>query len=104
MATLDPPCVLQRGWVSIVGGGSPKCWFAWLSSNAGDRKSLADPWPYPATVWPFDLSLCLLTDSGPAFGACCDDVTGQCAENVALEDCTGCFTPGTCVDFQPACG
>lgn len=104
LATLDPPCALQRGWVSIVGTASPNCWFAWLSSNEGDGKSVTNPTPYGATSWPFDLSLCLLSDGGPAYGACCDDVTGECAENVALDDCAGRFTPGVCADFEPPCG
>lgn len=103
-ATLDPPCALQRGWVSIVGGGAATCWFTWLSSSEGDGKSVTNPTPYGATSWPFDLSLCLLTDGGPAYGACCNDATGQCEENVALEDCAGRFTLGTCASFEPPCG
>lgn len=104
VATLGPPCALQRGWVSIVGGGAATCWFTWLSSSEGDGKSVTNPTPYGATSWPFDLSLCLLTDGGPAYGACCNDVTGQCEENVALEDRAGRFTPGTCASFEPPCG
>lgn len=103
-AELDPPCSLKNGWISIRGADGPNCWFAWTSSAHGDglcRTKATLGW----SVGRFDLALCLLTDGGPATGACCNDMTGSCTENVELRDCAGRFmAAGTCASFSPPCG
>jgi len=109
-ATLDPCCVITDGWVSIGGGGDPECWFMWLSSGEtgqglsyqkyedGDSLTLSD----------YDLSLCL-TPSGtqPDSGACCNDATGACIDNVLQANCPSparWVANTLCVDLQPPCG
>ncbi len=104
-AALDVPLSLRNGWVSIVGGGAPDCWFAWMSSAEGDARSLSltngpgDPW----VEWGFDLAFCLTTDNIPIYGACCDDCAG-CRENVAFSECTGRFSELGCAALDPPCG
>jgi hypothetical protein len=55
-----------------------------------------------------DLALCLTGMYMPPCGACCDDYSGQCEDNVELLDCLyqgKRFQLGTpCVDMRPACG
>ena len=104
--TLPEPCVLVNGWVSIVGLGDPECWFMWMSSGDGSGQSYCDGC---ATPWQSDdLSVCLIGSVGGVFGACCDDVTGDCGENVEIVNCLGAdqrFVPdGTCDDLDPPCG
>lgn len=104
--TLPQPCVLVNGWVSIVGLGDPDCWFLWMSSGDGAGQSYCegcvDPWHAD------DLSVCLVGPVGGVYGACCDDTTGTCNENVEIVDCLGAdqrFAPdGVCEDFDPPCG
>ena len=46
-----------------------------------------------------------LNTTGPIFGACCDDATGVCNDNVAIANCTGRFAANTlCANLNPPCG
>ena len=102
--TLPFPCVLVNGWVSIVGLGDPECWFLWMS--AGPGTSYCDG--CGDFDKGFDLSLCLVGTEGGVFGACCDDSSGACNENVEITDCIGGslrFAPGqACDELDPPCG
>jgi hypothetical protein len=101
---LPEPCVLVRGWVSIVGLGDEECWFLWMSSGAGG--SWCDGCGSSAEQW--DLAICLEGAVGGVLGACCDQAGGGCAEGVDIADCSGAgqrFEPGlTCAELDPPCG
>lgn len=101
---LPTPCVLTKGWVSIVGAGDPDCYFLWLSSGLGESWcSLCNPSPQST-----DLAVCLLGEPGGIFGACCNDQTGECGDDVEIDECTGPFqrfTEGqSCENLTPPCG
>jgi len=103
---LPTPCILVRGWVSIVGMGSPNCWFLWYRSATGDGTSRCEGCAnLPES---FDLSLCLLGTPGGVSGACCNEVTATCTDNIAMNNCiaaTQRFAPNTlCGDLNPPCG
>jgi hypothetical protein len=106
---LSPPCVLGNGWVSIVGtGGNLSCWQYWMSSPVGDGLCYQADASGALTPQSFDLSFCLTGAYTPIFGACCDDNTGDCQDNVELINCIG---PGlrfaantTCEELNPGCG
>ena len=102
--TLPAPCVLVSGWVSIVGLGDPECWFLWMSAGSGFSWCEG----CSASAEGFDLAICLTGTPGGAFGACCDDASGTCTDNVEISDCTAPglrFAPDTlCADLDPACG
>lgn len=104
--TLPAPCILVRGWVSIVGMGNPNCWFLWYASSTGDGMSRCEGCANLPEG--FDLSLCLLGTPGGVIGACCNEVTGVCNDNVAMNNCTAAeqrFTPNTaCSAITPTCG
>ncbi len=105
-ATLDPCIPLTSGWISIQANATPGCWFLWMSGTGGnghayqgDGVSLSDYY--------YDLALCLSGQYIPTYGACCDDSTGTCTENVEMQDCLAPmrFLPnGTCADLDPPCG
>ncbi len=106
---LNPCCNLTSGWVMIQGVsvGSPDCRFLWMSSPTGD----ADSYQRASGVLSltgYDRALCLTGQYVPVFGACCDDATGNCADNVEMINCPTPpmrFAPNTlCIDMQPACG
>jgi len=101
---LPEPCVLVNGWVSIVGEGDPGCWFLWISAGVG--YSYCDNCVPPQQD--YDLSICLIGTEGGVFGACCDDSTAQCLEDVEITDCIGedlRFMPNAmCEDMDPPCG
>ncbi|RMF82979.1 MAG: hypothetical protein D6744_05570, partial [Planctomycetota bacterium] len=109
-ATLSTPCTVAGGWISIQGDGSDTCWLLWMSSGAGDAMSLLDDGTGAGfnTVETFDLSFCLLGSAGGVTGACCDDTTGVCTENVDAANCTGpgmrFLANGTCDALFPGCG
>ncbi len=105
---LTPCCTLASGWVSIQGLGDADCWFLWMSSG---ETGMGFSYFYDGVslqAQDFDLSLCLTGQYVPTFGACCDDSTGVCQENVELIDCMGptqrFIENGTCADFNPPCG
>jgi hypothetical protein len=106
-APLDFPCVLQNGWVSIVGAGPEPCWFVWLTSAEGDSWSWVQDFGPGSVSGPrlFDLALCLTSDADPVFGACCDDAAAQCQDGVEFAACAARFEPdSTCDQLAPACG
>jgi|GEM_PF-1398535 len=100
------PCVLVNGWISIVGSGDPDCWHLWLSSRDGNELSYCDG--CESALEYKDLTFCLLGSAGGVSGACCDDTTGDCGEDVDIIDCLGIdqrFVPnGACGDLIPPCG
>jgi hypothetical protein len=101
---LPEPCVLVNGWITIEGLGDPECWFLWMSAGLGTSHcdGCADP------NESFDLSLCLVGTEGGVFGACCDDTTGACTDDVEITDCAAGglrFAPDQlCADLDPPCG
>lgn len=101
---LPEPCVLVNGWISIIGKGAPDCWFLWLSAGYG--YSYCDNCMPSEQDW--DLSICLIGTEGGVFGACCDDLTADCFEEVEITDCIGGemrFLPdASCDEFVPPCG
>ena len=104
-ATLNTPCVLVHGWISTVGLGDPECWFLWMSAGLGGESYCDNCVPSQQS---FDLAICLVGTAGRVFGACCDDSTGTCTENVEITDCVGGslrFAPNqACAALDPACG
>ncbi|MCI0630934.1 MAG: hypothetical protein L0Y44_09815 [Phycisphaerales bacterium] len=103
--TLPSPCIIVNGWLSIVGYGDPDCWFLWLSSLDGDDHSLCKN--CQSYVQRANLNFCLLGKPGGIFGACCNQSTGSCADNVEINQC---ITPGlkftpntTCANLDPPC-
>lgn len=103
-AVLPEPCVLVNGWVSIVGRGDPDCRFMWLSGGRGRSYCEGCFAPWEAE----DLSFCLTGPVGGVFGACCDDTTAMCTDDVDITQCVEAdqrFSPGKpCDDLEPACG
>ena len=103
-AALAAPCVLVNGWISIEGRGDPECWFLWMSAGVG----LSHCQGCQDDNQSFDLSVCLVGTEGGVFGACCDDSTGVCNDNVEITDCTAPglrFSPDQlCADLDPPCG
>jgi hypothetical protein len=101
---LPSPCAMVRGWISIVGLGDPNCWFLWMSSGVGE--SWCDHCiPSQQGI---DLSVCLQGQFGGVFGACCDDATSQCVNNIEIDNCMGAtqrFEPNAlCGQLNPPCG
>ncbi|UCG15166.1 MAG: hypothetical protein JSV19_07690, partial [Phycisphaerales bacterium] len=107
-ADLLPCCTLSDGWVSVQGtGGDPACWLLWASSGNGlDGHSYQ--WDGTAlTDRLYDQAFCLTGVYVPVFGACCDDATATCTDNVEVINCAPPlrFAANTlCADLVPACG
>lgn len=107
---LAPCCTLTSGWISILGVATgEQCWFLWAGSSIGDIHA----WQETLSTGAFadtamDLSLCLTGVYVPTFGACCNDLTGECTDDVEQINCTGPgmrFVANTlCVDLNPRCG
>jgi hypothetical protein len=106
------PCVTQNaGFFSIQGLGDTDCWFLWAGSLIGDASSCFDEgFGTTCGVYDesdFDLSVCLTTEYSPTFGACCDDSTGVCNDDVEAINCPSGsrFEADTlCADLDPPCG
>lgn len=100
---LDPCLDMIAGWVSIQGQGDVICWFLWTShGETGEGYSLQN-----GTPTNYDLSLCLTGDPVDRYGACCDDATGVCNNNILLQDCPvgSRWEYNTlCDDLDPPCG
>ncbi len=111
-AVIAPSCVVTTGWVGVFGldNGEDSCWFLWHSSLAGDGGAYWWPEgtpPEPEDFQNVDLSMCILGEYVPIFGACCDDEVGVCTEDVEVQDCPGPLrhAPNAlCADFSPVCG
>jgi hypothetical protein len=105
-ADLPQPCTLSSGYVSIQGQLDNTCWFLWLSSPVGDGYS----WFLSNGVWTdyfYDNAICLTGIYEEVYGACCDDQTGICTDNVEQLDCPYPlrFAANTlCADLTPPCG
>jgi hypothetical protein len=103
---LNPCCIINEGWVSIQGFGDADCWFMWASSPDGDGSSYFNnngtPEPYA-----YDLAVCLTGEYVERWGACCDDATGICEDNIEQQQCPPPlrFTADTlCAELDPPCG
>ena len=103
---LPTPCILTRGWITLIGEGEQLCWFLWMASPVGDNRSWCAE--CPAHEISDDLAFCLHGTPGGAVGACCDDATSVCTSNVLIEQCLGAtqrFSPDTpCESLDPPCG
>jgi len=105
---LNPCCNLTSGWVMIQGvsTGSPDCRFLWISSPTGDGDSYQRSGGVMGLTG-YDRALCLTGQYVPEFGACCDDFSGSCTDNVEIINCPSPlrFQANTlCADLQPPCG
>lgn len=102
-AVLDPCCLLANGWVSIQGvNAGQSCWFMWASSPFGDGDSLQN-----GAATGYDRGFCLTGEYIPQWGACCDDSTGICNDEVQLINCLPPlrFAANTlCINLVPPCG
>ena len=105
--TLVPAVNVLEGWVSILGisEGSPDCWFLWANSDYGDSAThLMSEDGAAYTTELNDLSMCLIGNYVPEFGACCNDDTGVCEDGVEIINCFGRFVADTlCVNLDPPC-
>jgi len=105
---LVPCCVLGNGWVSIQSQLHPAdCAFLWMGSPMGDGSAYQDQGGSLVQLGT-DLAFCLTGGDCPLiYGACCDDYTGVCNDNVEWGQCMPPlrFTPDTlCGDLTPVCG
>ncbi|MBU0618155.1 MAG: hypothetical protein KKI02_10595 [Planctomycetes bacterium] len=103
---LNPCCVITDGWVSIQGLGDADCWFMWASSPIGNGSSFFSTNGVPSAYY-YDLAVCLTGEYVPRWGACCDDSTGECMDDVEQQECPPPlrFTADTlCADLDPPCG
>jgi hypothetical protein len=102
--TLPSSCVLTNGWVRIVARGATDCWFLWLS---GDSPAQAHCTGCGTTLIA-GRNMCLAGQAGGVFGACCDDATGICSENVEISNCAATgqrfLADGVCADLPVPCG
>jgi len=107
---LLPCCVLSNGWVSIKSQAQYLgCVFLWMNSPTGDFSSYQKPAGGTFGQLGTNLSLCLTNHGGCQliYGACCDDYTGACNNNVEWGDCMPPlrFSPGQdCGEITPTCG
>ncbi len=110
---LVPVCTATEGWLSIGGldNGEDNCWFLWHSSIDDDNSSWIYRYPEFTKVGDglrtYDLSMCLNGEYIPSFGACCDDETGACSENIEFQDCLAPLrhvADTLCADLAPDCG
>jgi hypothetical protein len=105
---LNPCCTLESGWVSIQSQMNDNdCSFLWASSGTGDslQEDLDAGTPPAATG--YDRGFCLTGEYEPTWGACCDDSTGICTNDVEQQDCPPPlrFTADTlCENLDPPCG
>jgi hypothetical protein len=102
---LTPCAVLENGWLSIRSlENAYDCAFLWIRSPIGELNALQD-----GASLNTNLAYCLAPGDCPeVFGACCNELTGACTDDVEWSDCIGRderFTPdATCDDLQPPCG
>ncbi|MCB9857906.1 MAG: hypothetical protein H6818_19660 [Phycisphaerales bacterium] len=105
---LPTPCILTRGWISIVGQGDATCNFVWTSPPGPVADDFSICVGCTEVVQGIDLAVCLRGTFAGVFGACCDAADGTCTDNVEIFQCIGPtqrFTPDTlCADLSPACG
>jgi hypothetical protein len=106
---LIPDCWQSpEGWVSIQSlpnaGG---CAFLWFDSYTGVLAALQDQLGVLVPLGD-NMAFCLTPDYPCCYGACCDDSSGTCEDNVEM---LYCFGTGrryelnvTCADMTPPCG
>ncbi|MEW6250667.1 MAG: hypothetical protein AB1716_08455 [Planctomycetota bacterium] len=107
-----PTAVAQfSGWFSVPGDSDPPmpCYHLWAPSNEGDGL-IAQWWERPFGGFQYatltsDLAYCLLEAKR---GACCNDCTSECAndvmELVCLEEGGRFVENTTCANIDPRCG
>ncbi len=105
----DTCCTAHSGWLSIqsasstTGGGSDECVYAWMPSYMGSGGS----WLWDFSVWELqpdiEHSWCLTREHVPVYGACCDDATGICVDDVEVLECEGRWQETTCALMDPPC-
>ncbi|MFH1748261.1 MAG: dockerin type I domain-containing protein, partial [Planctomycetota bacterium] len=105
---LSPCCTMISGWISIQAIDGDECLFYWLSSPNGlDAQSYYDEGTGFIPTGK-DRSLCLTGAYIEVRGACCDDATGICTDDVLLETCTGPYVrfvqDTLCANLAPPCG
>ena len=105
---LIPCCTLPGGigWISIQDVDAD-CVFLWASSWQGDGDSLQQAGADPPTSTLYDRALCLTGVYVETYGACCDDSTSICTDNVEQLQCLPPlrFAADTlCADLVPPCG
>ncbi len=105
--TLPSCCVLVDGWISIEGvDDGSGCWFMWANSLTGDNYSFQFD-GISMVQNDYNMSLCLGGTSGGVLGACCDDATSTCTDDVGCDACPAPmrWTYDTlCADIEPPCG
>jgi hypothetical protein len=82
---LPEPCIVVRGWISIVGLEDPTCWFLWINSPDGNDHSMCEG--CASTIQTDDLSVCLVGMFGDVSGACCDESSAACTDDAAIDTC-----------------
>ena len=103
-------CTLEAGWISIFSlyNGEDDCWMLWLNSFAGDGFSLQiDLDTSEVTEHAYDQGMCLTGTYEQSFGACCDDETGTCDDDIEALNCPHPLrhVENTfCIDLDPPCG
>jgi hypothetical protein len=108
--TLQPCCALSSGWVSVQSQlNAPDCAFLWLNSPTGDYSAWQQPAGGSFTQLGTNLAFCVGNDDcgGVMPGACCDDYTGVCSNDIEWSDCLPPlrFTINIlCADISPPCG
>ncbi|MCP4582839.1 MAG: hypothetical protein GY839_14610 [candidate division Zixibacteria bacterium] len=107
---LEPCCAIQGGWMSIQSGHpdeTDSCAFVWVNTYQGDPDHLLQ-WNGSAFVDGFEnASFCLTGVAEERFGACCDDETGVCVDDVEMTQCPPPLRWAwntLCVDLVPECG
>jgi hypothetical protein len=105
---LQPCCTHFSGWVSVQSQlNAPDCAFLWMNSPVGDFSAWQDQ---GGTLVQLGTNLAFCVTSGDCpliYGACCDDYTGLCTDNVEWGNCMPPlrYTPDTpCADISPTCG
>ena len=109
---LAPCCTLSEGWISIMSTDTTDCGFWWLSSGGAGNGYHCMETPFGTSLQcggdqDFDLAMCFTGEYVPIYGACCDDSTGVCVDDVEMPDCPAPlrFAEDTlCVDLDPPCG
>ncbi len=105
---LQPCCTLFNGWVAVQSQlNAPDCAFLWMNSATGDYSAWQDQGGVLVQL-NTNLSFCVTSGDCPLiYGACCDDYTGVCTDNLEWAQCVPPlrFTPNTlCADITPTCG
>jgi hypothetical protein len=104
--------VTPGSWISVQGGISEpdSCWFLWHNSFDANLFSYQVAYDDTSELWEeaaYDLSICLTGAGDASYGACCDDASGTCEDDVLIADCppSSRFAADTpCSQLDPPCG